>query len=57
MCIRDRTHTDLLSTPNPNTAKQNQSVCIDAIIKGNKISTHYVQPNTMMKIYKQQNKT
>ncbi len=45
------THTDLLSTPNPNTAKQNQSVCIDAIIKNNKITTHYVNPETMKTIY------
>ena len=42
---------DSLSTPNPKTAKQNQSVCIDAIIKDNKITTHYVKPNTMQKIH------
>lgn len=42
---------DLLSTPNPKTAKQNQSVCIDAIIKDNKITTHYVNPQTMQKIH------
>ena len=45
------THTDLLSTPNPHTAKQNQSVCIDAIIKKHKITTHYVNPETMKTIY------
>lgn len=45
------THTDLLSTPDPNTAKQNQSVCIDAIIKERKITTHYVTPETMKAIY------
>lgn len=45
------THTDSLSTPNPNVAKQNQSVCIDAIIKDNKITTHYVNRNTMHKIH------
>ena len=45
------THTDLLSTPNPATAKQNQSVCIDAIIKEHKITTHYVDVHTMEQIY------
>lgn len=45
------TNTNLLSTPDPAIAKQNQSVCIDAIIKDNKITTHYVKPNTMKKIY------
>lgn len=45
------THTDLLSTPAPQVAKQNQSVCIDAIIKENKITTHYVMPETMRTIY------
>jgi hypothetical protein len=45
------THTNLLSTPNPTTAKQNQSVCFDAIIKDNKITTHYVEAETMNKIY------
>ena len=44
-------HTPLLGTPDPNTAKQNQSVCVDAIIKNNKITTHYVNPDTMKKIY------
>ena len=44
-------HTDSISTPNPATAKQNQSVCIDAIIKENKITTHYVNFETMEKIY------
>jgi len=43
------THTNLLSTPHP--AIQNQSVCIDAIIKNNKITTHYVKPYTMERIY------
>lgn len=45
------THTDLLSTPHPHTAKQNQSVCIDAIIKHNKITTHYATPETIKTIY------
>ena len=45
------THADLLSTPNRKTAKQNQSVCIDAIIKEHKITTHYVNPETMKTIY------
>jgi len=44
-------HTDSISTPNPATAKQNQSVCINAIIKENKITTHYVNFETMEKIY------
>ena len=44
-------HTDLLSTPNPKTAKQDQSVCIDAIIKHNKITTHYATPETIKTIY------
>ena len=52
----DLTHTDSLSTTSPKIAKQNQSVCIDAIIKNNKITAHYVQPNTMMETYKQQKK-
>lgn len=42
---------DLLSTPHPLIAKQDQSVCIDAIIKDNKITTHYVNPQTMQKIH------
>ncbi len=44
-------HTDSISTPDPATAKQNQSVCINAIIKENKITTHYVNFETMEKIY------
>ena len=49
------THADLLSTPNLKTAKQNQSVCIDAIIKKHKITTHYVMPETMEKLHKMRN--
>tara|TARA_B100000085_G_C18563585_1_gene520599 strand:+ start:6498 stop:7172 length:675 start_codon:yes stop_codon:yes gene_type:complete len=45
------THTNLLSTANPTIAKENQSVCFDAIIKDNKITTHYIKPHTMDKIY------
>ena len=45
------THTNLISTANPAIAKQNQSVCIDAIIKEHKITTHYVNSETMEKIY------
>ena len=47
------TNTNLLSTPSPKIAKfgNNQSVCIDAILKDNKITTHYVKPDTMKKIY------
>lgn len=44
-------HTNSISTPNPATAKQNQSACINAIIKENKITTHYVNFETMKKIY------
>jgi len=47
----DLTLTDLLSTPNPIVAKENQSVCVNAIIENNKITTHYVTPQTMKKIY------
>ena len=43
--------TDLLSTPDPAVAEQNQSVCIDAINKHGKITTHYVQPHIMRHIY------
>ena len=49
------THTNLLSTPNPAIAKQNQSVCIDEIIKNNKITTHYVNSETMKTIYEASN--
>jgi len=45
------THANLISTPDPAIAKQNQSVCIDAIIKEHKITTHYVNSETMEKIY------
>lgn len=45
------THIDLFSTPNPNIARKNQSVCINAIIKEHKITTHYVNSETMKKIY------
>jgi hypothetical protein len=43
--------TKLLSTPDPHSAKKNQSVCVDAIIKNDKITTHYVMPETMRTIY------
>ena len=43
---------DRLITPNPKSAKQSQSVCIDHIVNKNKITTHYVQPTTMLSIYK-----
>lgn len=43
--------TKLLHTPCPNNAKKNQSICVDAIVKHNKITTHYVKPNTMENIY------
>jgi hypothetical protein len=44
-------HTDQLSTPRPDTARKDQNACINAIIKGKKITTHYVRPETMMEIY------
>ena len=47
----DLVHIDSISTPNPAIAKQNQSVCIDAIVKNNKITSHYVESDTMRKIY------
>jgi len=37
--------------PPPAVVKENQSVCIDEIIKKNKITTHYVLPETMETIY------
>ena len=51
----DLVHIDSISTPNPAIAKQNQSVCIDAIVKNNKITTHYVESHTMEKIHKMRN--
>lgn len=49
----DLVHIDSLSAQDHAIAivKQNQSVCIDDIIKNNKITTHYVEPHTMEKIY------
>ena len=47
----DLTHTDLFSTPAPEWAKKHKSCCIDAIIKHNKITTHYVEADIMHKIY------
>ena len=47
----DLINTGSLSTPNPNIARKDQSVCINAIIKENKITTHYVTPETMKEIY------
>lgn len=46
------TETNLLSTPNPDLAKKDQSVCLNAITKHNKITTHYVKPETMHWIHK-----
>ena len=47
------THTNLLSTiDDPNAAEQNQSECVDAIIKHGKITTHYVNPETMKTIHR-----
>lgn len=45
------TSTNLLSTPPLSIAKQDQSACINAILKEGKITTHYVKPNTMENIY------
>jgi hypothetical protein len=46
-------HTDLLSSQPVLDAEQ--SACIDAINKNNKITTHYVNPDTMIEIYKTNN--
>jgi hypothetical protein len=51
----DLINTGLLSTPCPNIARKDQSVCIDAVIKNKKITTHYVEAKTMCKIYQKQN--
>ena len=48
----DLINTDLLSTPHPQKAKQDQAVCVDAINKSNKITTHYVNSDTMKTIYR-----
>jgi len=45
------TQVDNLSTPSPDLARKNQNLCIDAIVKDKKITTHYVEPATMRKIY------
>ena len=47
----DLVHIDSISTPDPVIAKQNQSVCIDAILKEGKITTHYAKPQTMHLIH------
>ena len=39
-----------LSTPSPK-ARKDQSPCLNAIFKDEKITTHYVQPETMRTIY------
>ena len=46
----DLINADFLSTPSPKKAKQDQAVCVDAINKSNKITTHYVNPDTMKTI-------
>lgn len=51
----DLTHTDLFSTPARDWVKKDDSWLIDAIIKNNKITTHYVRPDCMKEIYKQLN--
>lgn len=43
-------HTDQLSTVKRGIAKENQSLCVEAIIKEHKITTHYVEPHTMEQI-------
>lgn len=43
----DLQHIDELFTPQPKHAKKDQSVCVNNIIKDNKITTHYVQPDIM----------
>ncbi|MDB4348325.1 fringe family glycosyltransferase [bacterium] len=44
-------HIDQLNTHAPQIAKKDQSVCVNDIIKCNKITTHYVEAETMNKIY------
>ena len=44
------THCEEFSTPTKQNAEKNQNICIDAI-KNGKATTHYVEPNTMKKIY------
>lgn len=48
------THTDLLST-NIN-SKNDQLICNDAIMRDNKITTHYVKSETMLSLYGSFNK-
>lgn len=45
------TPTFSLSTPNPKNTRKDQSPCLNAIFKDEKITTHYVQPETMRTIY------
>jgi len=47
----DLTSTKLLSTPTPGGGRSTQLRCINAIINNGKITTHYVNPNTMHKIH------
>jgi len=45
------TATKWLTSPTPQHARQNQSVCVDDIVNKNVITTHYVRPETMLRIY------
>ena len=52
----DLTVTDLLSTPSPDSARSDQSVCMNAIMNHDKITTHYVNSNTMRQIHEARSK-
>ncbi len=41
----------LFNTPNPKRARQNQGICVENILTKNKITTHYVWPETMSSIH------
>jgi hypothetical protein len=47
----DLIHNQLIDTPTPNIAREDQSWCVDSIVKRKKITTHYVRPETMREIY------
>lgn len=43
---------NLLATPRPKQAKQDQAVCVDQILTQKKATSHYINPQTMRLIYK-----
>ena len=50
------TPTKLLSTQTPKFARLNQRICINAIMNHDKITTHYVNSNTMRQIHEARSK-